>query len=132
MASTPHEKLPRREREILDALFACDNGASAEEIRDRLADPPSYSAVRAMLARLEAKGFVKHREDGPRYVYSPTGSRDSVRRGALEKLVRIFFAGSPRDTVAALLKNESWSEEELDGLQAEIDQARKRKTRRRS
>ena len=64
--------LSRREREILEVIFAIGGEASAEEIRERLSDPPSYSAVRAMLAKLEAKGAVKHKEKGLRYVYSPT------------------------------------------------------------
>ena len=125
MGSPPHEKLTRREREIMDALFALEEGASAEDVRERLIDPPGYSAVRAMLVRLEAKGFVRHREEGLRYVYFPTRSRASARRSALEKLVQVFFGGSSRDTVTALLNQEYWSDEELQSLQAEIEQVRK-------
>jgi predicted transcriptional regulator len=121
----PHEKLSRREREIIDALFALGDRASAEEIRERLTDPPSYSAVRAMLTRLEAKGHVRHREEGLRYVYMPTRSRASARRGALTKLVRVFFGGSPRETATALLKQEAWSDDELEALRSEIDRVRK-------
>lgn len=127
MPGSPSDKLPRREREIMDAIFALGDGASAEEIRARLSDPPSYSAVRAMLARLEAKGFIKHQEDGPRYVYSPTTSRATARRAALQQLVRVFFQGSPQQTAAALLKQEAWTGAELDALRAEIDRARTRK-----
>ena len=76
------ERLPRREREILDAVFALGNDASADAIRTRLVDPPSYSAVRAMLARLERKGFLKHRQDGPRYVYSARATVVTARRAA--------------------------------------------------
>jgi BlaI family penicillinase repressor len=119
------EKLSRREREIIDALFALGNGASGEEIRARLSDPPSYSAVRAMLTRLEAKGHVRHREEGLRYIYVPTKSRASAQRTALSKLVRVFFGGSPRDTATALLKQEEWSDEELDALRSEIERVRK-------
>jgi BlaI family transcriptional regulator, penicillinase repressor len=126
----PVEKLTRREREIMDALFALGDGASAEEIRERLTDPPSYSAVRAMLVKLEAKGFIRHREEGLRYVYAPTTSRASAQRKALHKMVSVFFGGSPRQTVTALLKQESWTEAELDALRSEIDQVRK--TRRSS
>jgi predicted transcriptional regulator len=121
----PIEKLSRREREIIDALFALGNRASAEEIRARLSDPPSSSAVRAMLTRLEAKGHVRHREEGLRYIYMPTKSRASARRTALSKLVRVFFAGSPRDTATALLKQEQWSDKELDALRSEIERVRK-------
>jgi BlaI family penicillinase repressor len=103
MTSPPHEKLTRREREIMDAIFALGDRASAEDVRQRLLDPPSYSAVRAMLAKLEAKGFVRHREEGLRYVYVPTKSHAVAQRSALQKLVRVFFGGSPRQTVTALL-----------------------------
>ncbi len=109
----------------MDALFAREEGASAEDVRERLTDPPGYSAVRAMLVRLEAKGFVRHREEGPRYVYFPTKSRASARRSALDKLVQVFFGGSPRDTGAALLYQDSWTDEELQSLKAQIDQVRK-------
>ena len=125
MRSPLLEKLTRREREIMDALFAAEEGASAEDVREQLTDPPSYSAVRAMLVRLEAKGFVRHREEGLRYVYLPTRSRASARRSALEKLVQVFFGGSPRDTVTALLHQEHWTDEELESLQTQIEQVRK-------
>jgi BlaI family transcriptional regulator, penicillinase repressor len=125
MGSPPHEKLSRREREIMDVLFALAGGASAEDVRERLSDPPTYSAVRAMLAKLEAKGYARHREDGPRYIYTPTKSKAAAQRSALEKLVDIFFGGSPRQTVTALLKQERWTDDELDQLQAEIDRVRK-------
>ena len=130
MPSPPHHKLTRREREIMDALFALGDRATAEDIRVQLSDPPSYSAVRAMLVKLEVKGFVRHREEGLRYVYTPTKSRASAQRNALQKIVRVFFGGSPGQTVTALLKQESWSDEELDGLRAEIEKVRK--VRRRS
>jgi predicted transcriptional regulator len=129
MPSPPNEKLTRREREIMDAIFALGDRASAEEIRERLTDPPSYSAVRAMLAKLEAKGYVRHREEGLRYVYTPTTSRATAQRTALRNLVRIFFGGSPRQTVAALLKQETWTDDELDALRAEIDRVRKERRR---
>lgn len=125
MGSPPHEKLSRREREIMDVLFALAEGASAEDVRERLSDPPSYSAVRAMLAKLEAKGYARHREEGLRYVYTPRGSRAAAQRSALQKLVSVFFGGSPGQTVTALLKQENWTDDELDELRAEIDRVRK-------
>lgn len=125
MGSPPHEKLSRREREIMDVLFALVDGASAEDVRERLSDPPSYSAVRAMLAKLEAKGYARHREEGLRYVYTPTKSKAAAQRSALQKLVSVFFAGSPRQTVTALLKQENWTDDELDELRTEIDRVRK-------
>ena len=124
MISKVHEKLSRREREIMDALFALGGSASAEDVRARLSDPPSYSAVRAMLAKLEAKGYIRHREEGLRYVYFPTKSRAAAQRNAVDKLVRVFFSGSPSQTVMALLKQEAWTDDELDALRAEIEQVR--------
>jgi BlaI family penicillinase repressor len=119
------EKLTRREREIMDALFALGDHGSVEDIRERLTDAPSYSAVRAMLVKLEAKGFVKHREQGLRYVYVPTTSRATAQRKALQKLVHVFFGGSPSQTATALLKQENWSDSEIEALRAEIDRVRK-------
>lgn len=121
----PVEKLSRREREILDILFALGNNGSADEIRERLIDPPSYSAVRAMLAKLEAKGVVRHRAEGLRYVYSPVTSKSSAQKKAVLKLLNVFFGGSPSLAAAALLKQETWSDEELEALRVEIDVVRK-------
>ena len=127
MPSLSQEKLPRREQEVLDALFALGEDATVEEVRARLSDPPSYSAVRAMLARLEAKGHVRHREEGLRYVYAPTRPRSAAQRTALQKLVRVFFDGSPQQAATALLKHDEWSSEELEALSAEIEKARKKR-----
>ena len=117
--------LSRREREIIEVLFAIGEEASAEDIRVRLSNPPSYSAVRAMLSKLEAKGAVKHKEKGLRYVYSPTMPRHAARRSAIKRLVDVFFEGSKGQAVTALLNEEKWSAEELDELAEEI-QRRKR------
>jgi len=129
MAAPPFEKLTRREREIMDAVFALPGGASVDDVRARLTDPPSYSAVRTMLTRLEEKGILRHREEGLRYVYEPTTSRTTARRAALQQLVRVFFDGSPGQTATALLKNDRWTEEELDALQREINAVRKERKR---
>jgi BlaI family penicillinase repressor len=118
-------KLTRREREIIDALFALGDRGSTEAIRERLSDRPSYSAVRTMLARLESKGYIRHSEEGLRYIYTPTKSRASAQRSALDNLVRVFFGGSPRQMVAALLKHEKWTTGELESLSREIERARK-------
>ena len=125
MIMPAHDKLSRREREIMDALFALGGKASAEEIRARLTDPPSYSAVRTMLARLEAKGAIRHREEGLRYVYVPTTSSANAQRKALQKLVDVFFGGSRVDTATALLKQEHWTEDEIEALRAEIEKVRR-------
>jgi BlaI family penicillinase repressor len=128
MAGTP-EKLSRREREIMNVIFALGERASAEDIRTRLTEPPSYSAVRAMLAKLEAKGYVKHREEGFRYIYYPTTPRTTARRSALQEIVKVFFGGSPGETATALRKAETWSDAELDTLSAEIERIRNERRR---
>jgi BlaI family penicillinase repressor len=119
------EKLSRREREILDALYALGDSADAEQIRARLSDPPSYSAVRAMLSKLEGKGVIRHRAEGLRYIYSPVTSRTAAQKKAVSQLMRVFFGGSASEAAAALLKQESWSDDELEALRKEIDQVRK-------
>ena len=121
------DKLSRREREIMDVLYALGDTASAEEIRERLSDPPTYSAVRAMLVKLEAKGVIKHRAEGLRYVYSPVTSKTTAQKKAVGQLMRVFFGGSASEAAAALLKQENWSDAELDSLRDQIDQVRKRR-----
>jgi predicted transcriptional regulator len=125
MAKTPHERLTRREREIMNALFALENRASAEDIRARLSNPPSSSSVRVMLGRLEAKGYLKHQEDGLRYIYSATTSPAVAKRAALQQYLQVFFGGSLRQMMTALVREGSWSAEDLDALRAEIECARK-------
>jgi BlaI family penicillinase repressor len=124
---TATDKLSRREREIMDVLYALGDNASADEIRERLTDPPTYSAVRAMLAKLEAKGVIRHRAEGLRYVYSPVTSRTTAQKKAVSNLMRVFFGGSPVEAATALLKQEQWSDEELDALRQQIDQVRKQR-----
>ena len=125
MKHPPADRLSRREREIMNAIFELANRASAEDIRARLTSPPSYSAVRAMLARLETKGHIRHQQDGARYIYSATTSQATARRAALRQHARIFFAGSFSRMVTALLYQEAWTDAELDALQAEIKRVRK-------
>jgi len=113
----------------MHAVFARGNRASAEAIRERLSDPPSYSAVRAMLARLETKGHLRHDSEGGRYIYSATTSPSTARRAALQEYLRIFFGGSPGEMMTALLRQQSWSDAELDRLEAEIERVRKGRAR---
>ena len=129
MVNPPHEKLTRREREIMHVLFALGNKATAEEIRTRLTDPPSSSAIRAMLTRLETKGHLKHREEGLRYVYSATTSPAIASKKALKQHLSTFFGGSLGEMAAALLRHEEWTDDELDALQAEIQRIRKERKR---
>ena len=124
MPAPPPDTLTRREREIMTVLFVSPEGVSAEAIRARLSDPPSSSAVRTMLTRLEAKGHIRHREEGLRYVYVPTARRGAARRAARQQLVRTFFGGSAGQTATALLRHERWTDEELDALSREIESVR--------
>ncbi len=122
-----HLDVSRRERQILDVLFA--NGrCTAAEVQAALPDAPSYSAVRALLRVLETKGLIRHEQDGPRYVYLTAIPRDTAKRSALRHLVRTFFDGSTEDAVAALLDGASanLSTAQLDRLQALIDARRSR------
>lgn len=118
------EQLGRREREIMNAVFALGNRASAEDVRARLTKPPSYSTVRVMLSRLEKKGFLRHKEDGLRYIYSATVSPTTAKKTALLHYLQTFFGGSLAQMVTALVRQGSWTEDELKGLSAEIERAR--------
>ena len=125
MKRNPLSSLAARERQIMDVIYARGQATVAEVLED-LADPPTYSTVRAMLGKLEKKGLLKHEEHGPRYVYVPTVGRDKARRSALRHLVRTFFDGSTEDAVAALLQNDAgMSEDELGRLAKLIDSAKK-------
>ena len=118
--------LSRREREIMDVLYAA-GGLTAAEVRERMPDPPGDSAVRAMLRILEDKGHVRHEQRGPRYVYSPVVSRARARKSAMKALVQTFFDGSPAQAVAALIDDSKSKLDiaELDRLADLIAQARK-------
>lgn len=118
-------RLTRREREIVNAVFALGNRASAEAIRERLTNSPTDSSVRVMLARLEKKGFLKHRRDGLRYLYSATISPGIAKRKVLQQYVQTFFGGSWRQMMTALVSEASWTDEDLAALRTEIDRVRK-------
>ncbi|MCU0634382.1 MAG: BlaI/MecI/CopY family transcriptional regulator [Gemmatimonadaceae bacterium] len=120
------DTLSPRERQLVDVLYA--RGASTvAEVLEALPDPPSYSTVRALLGRLESKGVVRHREEGPRYVYEPVRARDAERRSALRHVLETFFAGSTADAMAALLKEGKgdFAPRDLERLEALIDKARR-------
>lgn len=126
MSKHPHLHLSRRERQIMDAVYRLGR-ATAAEVMENMPAPPGYSAVRAMLRLLEEKGYLKHEQDGPRYVYTPTLSRDKARQSALKQLVQTFFDDSTEATVAALLdmSRSKLSDEELERLSNLIERARK-------
>ena len=116
----------RRERQLVEAVYRLKE-ASVAEVLSELSDPPSYSAVRAILATLVDKGILKVRQDGKRYLYRAATSRETVRRSALARLLDTFFGGEPTDAVAALLdvSAETLTEADLDRMQSLIDQARR-------
>jgi len=118
-------QLSRRERQIMDVVYRLGK-ASVTDVLERLPDPPSYSAVRALMRILEEKGHLSHEQDGPRYVYLPTVPRDAAQASALSHLVRTFFGGSAEAAVAALLDlpEHGMSEGELTRLSRLIDDAR--------
>lgn len=122
--TTANDPLSRRERQILDILYA-KSSATAAEVKDALPDPPSYSAVRALLRILEEKGHARHKTDGTRYVYLPSIPRESARHSALSRIVQTFFNGSAAQAAAALVDSGSLSDEELTKLSEMIERARK-------
>src|SRR5438874_1933239 len=126
MSKETNTQLSRREREIMDVIYRSGR-ATAAEVLDQLADPPSYSTVRALLRVLEEKGHLRHEQDGPRYVFLPRVPRDKARRSALRRLVQTFFDGSTAQAVAALLDepDAKLTDQDLDRLSRLIDQARK-------
>ncbi len=126
MTGHMHQSLSRRERQIMDVVYRLGR-ATAAEVQEALPDPPGYSAVRALLRILEDKGHIRHEQDGPRYVFLPTLSRDKARRSALKQLVQTFFEGSTAQAVAALLgeRRSDLSDQDLDRLSRLIDQARR-------
>jgi len=123
MGSEKH--LSRRERQIMDILYELKN-ATALQVLERLPSPPSYSAVRALLRVLEQKGHISHRQDGPRYIFTPLLARDKARRSALRHLLKTFFDNSTEDAMAALLNisEENLSDEEYGRILELIHKAR--------
>ena len=118
--------LSRRERQIMDVIYRLGR-ATAAEVREHLPDAPGYSAVRALLRVLEEKGHLRHEEEGPRYVFLPTVSRERARRSALRRVLKTFCDDSPEQAVAALLDVSAarLTGAELDRLALLIDQARR-------
>jgi BlaI family penicillinase repressor len=125
MTDKLHNRLSRRERQIMDILYR-DGKATAAEVQERLPESPSYSAVRALLRILEEKGFVRHEENGQRYVFRPKVPRETAKKSALRHMLNTFFSGSPEQAMTALLDESAsrMSDQELERLQRLIEQAR--------
>jgi predicted transcriptional regulator len=124
---SPLPMLSRRERQIMDVVYRLGR-VTATEVADLMADPPSNSAVRATMRILETKGHLRHEQDGPRYVYTPTLTREHARRGAMRDLLSTFFDGSPGKAVLALLDEtkDRLTTEDLTRIAGLIAEARKR------
>ncbi|MEJ6648639.1 MAG: BlaI/MecI/CopY family transcriptional regulator [Akkermansiaceae bacterium] len=112
----------RRERQILDILYRLGE-ATAQDVLEELPDPPSYSAVRALLATLENKEMVKHTKDGRRYLYAPMITERKAKRTALKGLLHTFFQGKPQNLVAALLdpSDQNLSREEIKEIRKLVE-----------
>jgi BlaI family penicillinase repressor len=116
------DQISRRERQVMAILFRLGK-ATAEEVQRELPDPPSYSAVRALLVTLEGKGLAKHAKDSRRYVYQATVPEKKAKRSALKQLIATFFEGSPEKLVASLLdpEDQKLSGEEIDRIRKLIE-----------
>jgi len=121
-----HRNLSRRERQIMDIIYE-KGEASAAQVLEELPNPPSYSAVRALLRILEEKGHLSHRLDGPRYIYRPTVPHKTARENALKHILQTFFDNSTEKAVAALLdlSEDQLSEEDYQRLLELIEEAQK-------
>ena len=122
MATPSHNQLSRRERQIMDIIYRLGE-ATAAEVMENLPDPPSYSAVRALMRILEEKAHLRHRQEGPRYVYTPTVPLDAAKQSALKHVLSTFFEGSVSQAVAALLDlgRDDLTDAELERLARLID-----------
>ena len=125
MTKNAQWQLGRRERQIMDTVYKLGR-ASVTQVQSELPDPPSYSAVRAMLGFLEDKGYLKHEQNGLKYVYIPTTDRQKARASALEHLVKTFFGGSATEAAAALIElpNSGLPEKERLRLLSAIQKAK--------
>jgi predicted transcriptional regulator len=125
MAQT-HLDLGRRERQLMEAVYRLGR-ASVSDVLAQLPDPPSYSSVRAMLGKLQRKGYLRQEQDGPRYIYTPALSRENARRTALKNLLDTFFNGSAEQAAVALLQMSDTTVPAtvLDRLHERVRRARK-------
>ena len=127
MTPKSQRQLTGRERQIMDIVYR-HGQVTVAEVHDELANPPGYSAVRALIRILEQKGHLRHVQDGPRYVFSPTVPRNQAQRSALSRVVQTFFNGSTEDAVTALIdmSHTRLSEDDLTRLSQRIADARKK------
>lgn len=124
MTDPLHDRFSRRERQIMDAVYALGE-ATAAEVVERLGEPAAYDSVRVTLGILEKKGFLDHRQDGPRHVYFPTVPAEEAQQSAMSHLLSTFFGGSPSRAILAFLDmtESRLSKEELDEISEWIEKA---------
>ena len=122
MTEPLHARFSRRERQIMDALFALGEG-SAQEVVARLGEPDAFDSVRVTLGVLERKGWVAHRQEGIRNIYYPTVAREKARDSAMRHLTRTFFEGSSSRAILAFLDGsvDELTDEELDEIARRIE-----------
>jgi len=125
MDSSLHDTLSRRERQIIDAVYRLGE-ATVAEVVDEMPDHPGYHPIRVAMANLEEKGYLKHRREGKRYVFSPVIPEEKAKRSELGHLLRTFFAGSPSRAILTLLdmSSDELSEADLNEIRIWIDQAK--------
>jgi len=128
MQSPLLQQLSRRERQIMDILYE-HQACSAQDIQTCMPDPPSYSAVRALLARLVEKGIVQFRQEGAKYIYFPKVTEKKAQQSALSRLLKTFFKGSPAQAASALLDMDAdaMTSHEIEELERKIKRLKARK-----
>ncbi|MHC4611251.1 MAG: BlaI/MecI/CopY family transcriptional regulator [Planctomycetota bacterium] len=124
MKKTPQNQLSRREREIMNVVYRLGE-ASVADVFGRMDEDAGYDSVRVTLGILEKKGHVKHRQEGRRYVYSPTVPHEAASRSAVRNLLHTFFRGSPSRAMLTLLGMSKLSRDELDEIAEWIEEERK-------
>ncbi|MGB6219532.1 BlaI/MecI/CopY family transcriptional regulator [Haloferula sp.] len=126
MSEKPASALARRERQVMDILYRLGE-ASAQQILEAMPDPPSYSAVRALLATMIEKKLLNHRKLSRRYLYRPAISETKAKRSALKQLITTFFDGRPENLVASLLDpgDQKLEKDEIDRIRQLIDESEK-------
>ena len=124
MSKRLQSELSKRERQIMDVIYR-RNSASVKEVLEEIPKPPSYSAVRALINVLEGKGFLNHKKQGKKYIYSPTIPRKKAMSSAIKQLLKTYFNDSVEDAVVAIIRTKNnLTEEDFDRLTALIAEAR--------
>jgi predicted transcriptional regulator len=118
-------RLAPREEQILSVVFQLGN-ASVADVRERLADAPSYSAVRTMLGQLERKGFVRRDRSGVTHMYQAVQSPRTAGLSAFRRLIETFFPNAPGAALATLIDDSAGklSDEDIQRLEEAIRRAR--------